>query len=273
MPRFRSEKERLMSLCLLPDWKTRLQQELAEPLPGAAATPLSVSPARPADALAVTGPERAKSLISPLLALLSRPECRWQAAYALGLAVPLLAKGSLEEARVIMRRLMWSLNEESGNLGWGVPEAMACILAHSPALAGEYARILLSYGYETGKDDNFLDHAPLRRGVFWGMGYLALANLPATSGAVPHLIAALHDEDRPIRFFAAWALGVMAEGADRLGAPLDGRGDAGQALRAALEKEKEQPLLDISYFDGKAIVEQNICAVMETALQRLGAGE
>jgi len=40
-----------------------------------------------------------------------------------------------------MRRLMWNLNDESGGIGWGNPEAMGEILACHEALANEYAPI------------------------------------------------------------------------------------------------------------------------------------
>jgi len=40
-----------------------------------------------------------------------------------------LTEKEMESARVIMRRLMWSLNDESGDIGWGAPEAMAEIIA------------------------------------------------------------------------------------------------------------------------------------------------
>jgi hypothetical protein len=39
-----------------------------------------------------------------------------------------LADKDMESARVIMRRLMWSLNDESGGIGWGAPEAMGEIV-------------------------------------------------------------------------------------------------------------------------------------------------
>ena len=69
-----------------------------------------------------------------------------------------------------MRRLMWMLNDESGGIGWGAPEAMAEAMACHPRLAEEYVRILLSYIREDG---NFLEYEPLRRGALWGIGRLA----------------------------------------------------------------------------------------------------
>jgi len=57
----------------------------------------------------------------------------------------------MESARVIMRRLMWSLNDESGGIGWGAPEAMGEIMARHEQLTKEYSAILGSYIREDGK--------------------------------------------------------------------------------------------------------------------------
>lgn len=230
MPRFREHKTRLAGLLGGADWKTRLETE-------------------------ITDAASARAALNPLLALLSRPEARWQAAHGLGLAVPLIAEDSLESARVVMRRLMWSLNEESGNLGWGVPEAMACILAGSPALSGEYARIFISYGYETGKDDNFLDHGPLRQGVYWGVGRIAQTAPLAALPALPHLISALADEDRPIRGMAVWALAELAAHTPEASSVPEDWREAASALDRARQAETDQALEDqIELFDGQAIV-------------------
>ena len=45
---------------------------------------------------------------------------------------------SMEKARIILRRIMWNLNDESGGIGWGSPEAMGEILSKSPELAEEF---------------------------------------------------------------------------------------------------------------------------------------
>ncbi|MDD4730959.1 MAG: HEAT repeat domain-containing protein [Desulfovibrio sp.] len=155
-------------------------------------------------------PER--RVTGPLLALrLDRDETvRWRAALGLGRVVARLAEKSLESARVLMRTLMWYLNEESGNLGWGIPEAMAEAMVHNEALAREYHTILASYVYcEENCDGNFLDHAELRRGVFWGLGRLAGTRPDLVAHAERFLIAALDEPDPHNRGLAAWALGRL----------------------------------------------------------------
>ena len=55
----------------------------------------------------------------------------------MGAVVAHLAEKDMESARVVMRRLMCSLNDESGGIGWGAPEAMGEIIASHEGLASE----------------------------------------------------------------------------------------------------------------------------------------
>ncbi len=100
---------------------------------------------------------------------------RWHSIVAFGVLLNEIAKDSLEKARIIMRRCMWMLNDESGGIGWGVPEAMAEAMVNCYSLAQEYYKIFLSYLFEekNGKD-NFLEFLPLRRGGFWGLARLCV---------------------------------------------------------------------------------------------------
>ncbi len=91
---------------------------------------------------------------------------RWGAIDAFGEVVGALAHEDPEAARIFMRRLMWSLNDESGGIGWGAPEAMASVMVNSREMATEYGPILVSYVKEDG---NFLEYPPLRVGAMWGL--------------------------------------------------------------------------------------------------------
>lgn len=91
-------------------------------------------------------------IINPLLGSLFQTDepARWRAVRAVGITVSAIARTDLEPAREIMRRLIWSLNDESGGIGWGAPEAMGEIMAENENLAREYHRILVSYIDEKG---------------------------------------------------------------------------------------------------------------------------
>jgi HEAT repeat protein len=106
-----------------------------------------------------------------------------------------------------MRRLMWNLNDESGGIGWGSPEAMGEILACHDGLAKEYAHILISY---TREDGNYLEHEVLQRGLIWGIGRLAQVSPHILQNAVQHLFPYLESTDATVRGLAAWVMGLLA---------------------------------------------------------------
>lgn len=153
----------------------------------------------------------AREIVNPLLACLPLGgRSTRRAAAALGRAVARMAgEDSLEAARNMVRRLMWQMNEESGNIGWGVPEAFAEILACHPRLAEEFHRILLSYIRKTDKDDNYCDHAVLRRSCFRAAGRLAQARPELAATGRDALVAGLSDEDPECRQEAAAALHIL----------------------------------------------------------------
>ncbi len=118
----------------------------------------------------------AKKLISPLFGLLCSgwDQVHWRAVSLFGLIVPrLINEQGLEPARVVMRRLIWTLNDESGGIGWGSPEAMGEIMANSSPLAEEYHKILTSFIQPSLKASNYLEYEPLRQGAYWGLARLA----------------------------------------------------------------------------------------------------
>ena len=73
-----------------------------------------------------------------------------------------LAEDDIEHARIIMRRQIWNLTEESGGCPIGAPELMAEAMANHRELADKYADILVSYIIPEG---NYLEHYPIRRNV------------------------------------------------------------------------------------------------------------
>ena len=179
----------------------------------------------------------ARQVINPLFSFLlsSEEQIRWRAITAMGAVVARHAEEDMESARVIMRRLMWSLNDESGGIGWGAPEAMGEIVASHEGLAKEYAPILISYVREDG---NFLEYGPLQRGAVWGIGRAAQVRPLLVRDAVPHLILFLKSSDATVRGLSAWTLGLLGAEAART------------ELEALLGDEAEVPI----YIDGRLMV-------------------
>ncbi|MCP4671161.1 MAG: hypothetical protein GY857_07630 [Desulfobacula sp.] len=92
---------------------------------------------------------------------------------AMGALGARMGQEKMEPARNLLRRIMWNLNDESGGIGWGSPEAMGEILCQSPGLAREFKSILFSYLRPGG---NFVEHEMLQRGVLWGVGTYLKSN-------------------------------------------------------------------------------------------------
>jgi hypothetical protein len=112
----------------------------------------------------------------------------------------------MEAARVMIRRLMWNLNDESGGIGWGSPEAMGEILARHHGLAREYAHILISYIREDG---NYLENEVLQAGVLWAIGRVGEVHPDLLRDAVPHLLRHLNSPDATHRVLAARAVSLL----------------------------------------------------------------
>ncbi len=151
----------------------------------------------------------ARQAVNPLISFLCSTDdtLKWRAITAIGMLVSSLADADVESARVIMRRLMWHLNDESGGIGWGVPEAMGEIMARNARLAREFQHILISYARPDG---NFLEHPTLQRGVLWGIGRLAHAGKGEFShDALALLHPFLQSSDHYHRGLAAWAIAAF----------------------------------------------------------------
>ena len=150
----------------------------------------------------------AHKIIKPIFSLLCNndQEIKSRAVTAMGVVVANLAEKDIDSARQIMRRLMWSLNEESGGIGWGAPEAMGEIMACHEDLAKEYAHILTSY---IKQDENFLEYELLQRGVVWGLGRLAQVRPHLVQDAINYLYPYLESRDNTVRGIAAWTMGVF----------------------------------------------------------------
>jgi hypothetical protein len=161
-----------------------------------------------AQALGELGKLPAGKVVNALFSFLcsTDPIVRWRAVTAMGVVMTTLAAADMGAARVIMRRMIWQLNEESGGIGWGIPEAMGEIMARHEGLAGEYAHMLVSY---IQQDGNFLEHTPLQRGVLWGLGRLAGARPSLVEKATPDIEVFLSAVDAQLRGLAAWILGLV----------------------------------------------------------------
>ena len=152
----------------------------------------------------------ARQVVNPLFSFLCSidEQVKWRAVTALGRVTSDLAENELESARVVMRRFIWQLNDESGGIGWGCPESMAEAMAQNVTLAAEFWCLLISYIQPEG---NYLEHPVLQRGVLWGVGRLAHARPQYGHHAAAHLPPYMESADPILRGLAAWAAGPVMD--------------------------------------------------------------
>ena len=150
----------------------------------------------------------ARKVVNPLFSFFYNCDelVKWRAVTAMGFVVSNLADNDIESARVVMRRLIWNLNDESGGIGWGSPEAMGDIMARHEGLAKEYHTILLSYIIP---DRNYIEHEILQRGVLWGIGRLAHARPYLVKDFAHLLYNYMESPDPALRGLAAWTGGLF----------------------------------------------------------------
>ena len=180
-------------------------------------------------------------------------ERRWRAIRALGLVTARMYDREPEQARRVVRQLIWNLNEESGGIGWGMAEAFGEILALREELAAEYGSILACYLLEPERS---LDHEELQRGVIWALGRLKVFPKNMREEVVPALIKVLRQESPALRATAAWALGEIG---------------AREAFQPLKDLPKSEGMLSI--FADQKVISVSLNQVVEEAKAKLSGKE
>jgi hypothetical protein len=129
---------------------------------------------------------------------------RWRAVEAMGALADRLAGEDPEAVRVILRTLLWTINEESGGIGWSAPECIGEIVYRRPAMFGEFAPVIIAQAEEE----------MLRRGVLWAAGRIAQSGPDLVREAAGDLAAYLEDPDPVVRGYAVRFLHMIGERPD-----------------------------------------------------------
>jgi len=113
----------------------------------------------------------------------------YRAAEALGIAAAIEAENDLEIVRELLRRLLWTMNDESGNTCWYAPEAIGEILFNVPALCKEFCSLLAP----------FLIEEPFEKGTRLAMTRIAAIKPDMTESIRKELLDSLDHSDPGIR--------------------------------------------------------------------------
>lgn len=119
----------------------------------------------------------------------------WRAIEAMGKAAGAVAEKDPAAARNIVQRLLWSIRDESGGIGWGAPEMLGEIVRNSPKAFSDLSPVIFS----------FHDEEPFLKGILWAMGRMADAITDPVEGVFELAVECLNHKDPAVRGVAAWA--------------------------------------------------------------------
>jgi len=128
----------------------------------------------------------------------------WRSIEAMGVFVASISAHSPEFGRLILRRLFWSITDESGGIGWSAPEMIGEIVRNDPEKYPDIPQILWA-----NSDEEFL-----QKGIIWAVGRIAEIAPELVHFSIPELKEYYVKANPDVRLYAAWALckfGIIPE--------------------------------------------------------------
>ena len=107
-------------------------------------------------------------------------------------------QGRKEQVKEYVRSLLWSLNDESGGIGWNSPQAIAEIILAIPELSEPYGSMMIS---------SALSEPPLVKSGLWAIGRLGKRSKETLELHQSMLLEIFKSEDSQTLGLAAWAVG------------------------------------------------------------------
>lgn len=120
----------------------------------------------------------------------------WRAIEAVGKAAGAVAEREPLTVRNIVQRILWSMSEESGGIGWSAPEMLGEMVINNPVACADIPPILLSFHEE----ENFL------HGILWAMGRMADAGISSAEGSAEIAIKYIAHKNPSVRGLALYAV-------------------------------------------------------------------
>ena len=106
--------------------------------------------------------------------------------------------GKEEKVRVYIRTLFWTLNDESGGIGWSSAQTIAEIIAQNPVLNDPYGSMMIAH---------CIDEPPLLKGCLWGIGRMGGLITKAVKSFQDEILKVFDTDDIELLGLAAWAMG------------------------------------------------------------------
>lgn len=180
------------------------------------------------------------SLLTLLLQYTFAPDSLlcWRATEAIGE----VAVQQPKQVALLIPRLLWSLNEDSGSFGWGAAAVLGEIGRRNYGLVADIIELLR----------HLVTDIFAREGMLWGLGRLAQSHPEAVLPAAPQIQAYLQDAQPQCRAYAAWCLGQL------------GYREAAPALRELLADQEP-----VRLYDNGVLQHFTVGQVAAQALKRL----
>jgi hypothetical protein len=124
---------------------------------------------------------------------------KWPAIEAVGeLMKHWWEQGDKAKVREYIRNLFWSMNDESGGIGWSSPQTIAEIIVDIPELIDPYGNMMVAHSLE---EPFFV------KGGLWGIGKLGELIIEAVDFFRDKVLAAFNSDDAETLGLAAWSMG------------------------------------------------------------------
>jgi len=173
---------------------------------------------------------------------------RWHAIDSLGVVSGIIADRDPAEIRELIRKFLWSMTEESGNVNHHAPEAVAEIIYNRPKLYTDLAPMMITLS---------IDEEVFQPGMLWAVGRLA-GKVPYIIEILNRIISFLSDKNPISRGNAAWALGeiVVSEKIET---------NSLNDIISGLKKLKDDKTIISIYIDGQ-LHHKSIAAIADSSI-------
>lgn len=152
---------------------------------------------------------------------------RWRAIEGLGCITEAMQQQNPEAVREVIRRLLWSMNDESGTTGWSAPEAIGEIIRRNPEEYKEFISIVV----------NASEEEIFHRGIAWTLGRIGSLRADLVQEFIPLLKDFLSHSRPEVRGYAARSLGQIGITAKEVLPALQGLLKDGQEIEVYQESE------------------------------------
>ncbi len=103
-----------------------------------------------------------------------------------------------EKVRRFIRALFWSINDESGGIGWSSAQTIAETIMLIPEIIDPYGSMMIA---------STMDEPPLVKGGLWGIGRLGKSIAESVEFFQERILATFQTDDPETLGLVSWAMG------------------------------------------------------------------